>query len=91
MTNKKIIELKEAIRKAEKEQEQLASVIHVGEEPKKKQSKDLRELYVVIEGLKEELKLTIMNKIGSRNFEWIPTPGMNRNQRRQYNKLKKTK
>lgn len=43
--------------------------------------KDITELVAVVNGLSDELKLTIMNRLSSSSFEWKPT-GINRRQRR---------
>lgn len=40
-------------------------------------------------GLKEELKITRMNKTGSEHFEWIPHVGLNRRQARNFAKLRR--
>lgn len=39
--------------------------------------------------LKEELKITRMNKTGSEYFEWIPHVGLNRRQARNFAKLRR--
>lgn len=44
------------------------------EEKKKEYRRDMNELFSVIQGLQEELKLTKMNKYHSSAFKWTPSP-----------------
>lgn len=80
----KINELKSAIKQA---REELSKYIEENprirgqEERNKKINTEINQRSVVIEGLVEELKITRMNKTGSKYFEYTPHRGLNKRQR----------
>lgn len=59
------------------------------DEEKEKDKSDFALMRATLSSLNGELKLTRMNKNMSEYFEFIPTPGLNRRQRKEKRKLRK--